>query len=130
KAVESGLRAAASRLPQTDIPSNVRDGARAVLDGYFKKRDSETQNAASEARAAEMIEITAACQLAGFADRAAEFLRSGQTLTQVQSALLALRADASSDRAGGEISARRNVVPDDPTLSWAKAIQRVGARNQ
>lgn len=33
--VDEGLRAAASRLPQTDIPKDVQDRARVVLDHYF-----------------------------------------------------------------------------------------------
>jgi hypothetical protein len=40
KAIPSGLRAAASRLPQTDIPQSVKDDARAVLDAYFERMDS------------------------------------------------------------------------------------------
>ena len=36
-AVSAGLRAAASRLPQTDIPEDVRARARAVLDTYFER---------------------------------------------------------------------------------------------
>lgn len=37
KAVAGGIRNAASRLPQTDIPQDVQDEARAVLDGYEAK---------------------------------------------------------------------------------------------
>lgn len=40
-AVTGGLNAAASRLPQTDIPPDVRDKARAVLDAYREKRQQE-----------------------------------------------------------------------------------------
>jgi hypothetical protein len=40
KASSAGLRAAASRLPQTDgLPQDVRDDARKVLDAYFEKLD-------------------------------------------------------------------------------------------
>lgn len=46
KAIEGGLRAAASRLPQTDIPDSVKTEARAVLDHYFKRRDEEKGNQA------------------------------------------------------------------------------------
>ncbi len=38
-AIPSGLRAAASRLPQADIPPAVRARARAVLDGYFRRME-------------------------------------------------------------------------------------------
>jgi len=42
KAITAGLRAAASRLPGTDIPDDVKERARAVLDGYFERMaDSE-----------------------------------------------------------------------------------------
>jgi HK97 family phage prohead protease len=37
KAIEGGIRAAASRLPQTDAPEAVREEARKVLDGYETK---------------------------------------------------------------------------------------------
>lgn len=39
KAVAAGCRAAASRLPQTDIPQDVKDEARAVLDDYMGRMD-------------------------------------------------------------------------------------------
>jgi len=39
KAVTGGLRAAASRLPQTDAPQEVLERARAVLDGYFERME-------------------------------------------------------------------------------------------
>lgn len=35
RAVASGVRAAASRLPQTDIPSDVADRARSIIDHYM-----------------------------------------------------------------------------------------------
>lgn len=38
-AVPGGLRAAASRLPQTDAPQAALDRARSVLDGYFKRME-------------------------------------------------------------------------------------------
>ena len=37
KALKSGIDAAASRLPDTDIPDDVKTKARAVIDGYEKK---------------------------------------------------------------------------------------------
>lgn len=37
KAVDAGLQAAASRLPGTDIPEDVKSRARAVLDAYFAR---------------------------------------------------------------------------------------------
>ena len=44
RAVKSGIDAAASRLPDTDIPESVRQDARGVLDAYEKK-NSGTGNA-------------------------------------------------------------------------------------
>jgi uncharacterized protein len=40
-AIPAGLRASASRLPQTDAPQAVLDEARAVLDGYFEALNAE-----------------------------------------------------------------------------------------
>jgi HK97 family phage major capsid protein len=36
-AVDAGLRAAASRLPQADLPPDVKERARALLDAYFER---------------------------------------------------------------------------------------------
>lgn len=41
-AVDRGLRAAASRLPQTDAPEAVKNRARRVLDGYFERMDDKS----------------------------------------------------------------------------------------
>ena len=46
-AVKEGLRAAASRLPQTDIPDSVKEEARAVLDAYFERMDNEDKTIVS-----------------------------------------------------------------------------------
>ena len=48
--VDSGLRAAASYLPQTDAPEDVRQRAREVLDGYFKKLEATRDRDASTAQ--------------------------------------------------------------------------------
>ena len=37
EAIPAALRAAASRLPQADLPQDVKDRARGVLDGYFER---------------------------------------------------------------------------------------------
>jgi HK97 family phage prohead protease len=42
-AIPAGLRASASRLPQTDAPQAALDEARAVLDGYFEKFNAESE---------------------------------------------------------------------------------------
>jgi HK97 family phage prohead protease len=49
-ALASGVRAAASRLPDTDIPDDVREAARKVLDGYEAKMTDKTDKAAPRAR--------------------------------------------------------------------------------
>lgn len=41
KASAAGIRAAASRLPNTDIPQSVKDSARDVLDGYEAKMSDD-----------------------------------------------------------------------------------------
>lgn len=45
KAVAGGIRAAASRLPQTDISQSVKDVARGVLDGYESKLKTDDKSA-------------------------------------------------------------------------------------
>ena len=42
-AVTGGLRAAASRLPQADLPDDVKERARALLDRYFERLNSEDE---------------------------------------------------------------------------------------
>lgn len=41
RAITSGLRAAASRLPQTDIPEGVKDKSRKILDAYFDRLEED-----------------------------------------------------------------------------------------
>lgn len=49
KAVNGGIRAAASRLPQTDAPQSVLDEARSVIDAYEKRfGDGESGKAIGE----------------------------------------------------------------------------------
>ncbi|HWY14423.1 MAG TPA: head maturation protease, ClpP-related [Rhizomicrobium sp.] len=43
KAIEGGLRAVASRLPNTDIPESLKNEIRSKLDTYFKRRDDEKE---------------------------------------------------------------------------------------
>jgi HK97 family phage prohead protease len=42
KASPAGLRAAASRLPQTDAPQDVLDRARAVIDHYYERMEEDS----------------------------------------------------------------------------------------
>jgi hypothetical protein len=46
-AISAGLQAAASRLPQTDIPQDVADEARAVLDGYFAEMHKQQEQSSA-----------------------------------------------------------------------------------
>jgi ATP-dependent Clp endopeptidase proteolytic subunit ClpP len=123
RAMAGGLRAAAQRLPQTKIPDDVKSRAQAVLDAYDKRRQKPNASAAAE--------IAAACQLAGFADRTAEYLLAGKSLAQVRSELQALKAD--QGRAPGEhdVSGRNNRLPgfEVHTASWAKALEKINARS-
>jgi len=48
-AMPSGVRAAASRLPQADIPEDVRDEARAVIDSYEAKMNGKSGRVLSQA---------------------------------------------------------------------------------
>jgi len=51
KALKSGIDAAASRLPQTDIPDDVKTKARAVIDGYEKRmKPDDKSSKAAQAR--------------------------------------------------------------------------------
>lgn len=48
KAVAGGIRSAASRLPQTDIPDDVRSHARDVLDGYESRMNKAIEETETE----------------------------------------------------------------------------------
>lgn len=50
KAVTDGIRAAASRISQTDIPDDVAKGAQALLDGYEQKIKDREKNATAARR--------------------------------------------------------------------------------
>ncbi len=47
--IDAGLRACASRLPQTDAPQDVLDRARGVIDGYQKAMEKEGKSLGMEA---------------------------------------------------------------------------------
>jgi ATP-dependent Clp protease protease subunit len=129
RAMEGGLNAAASRLPQTDIPDDVKTGARAVIDAYDKRRD-DAQNANATAKLA--ADIAAHCDLAGEPQRAAEYILSGKSLAEVRSELQAIRLERGRPRDGSqEISARRDPLAghDMPAMtSWAKTLDKLNAK--
>jgi ATP-dependent Clp protease protease subunit len=52
KAVESVIDAAASRLPDTDIPDAVKSRARAVIDAYEKRAGSDADDTSNQAASA------------------------------------------------------------------------------
>jgi len=70
KAMPSGIRAAASRLPQTDAPSSVLDDARKVIDAYETKMGAG-ENAADKALDGHS-DLTAVAALAWLLDRLAD----------------------------------------------------------
>jgi ATP-dependent protease ClpP protease subunit len=121
--LRKALRAALSALPQAAAASLTAGAARDL-----PLVEAEPNGGGKEARAEEMIQISAACKLAEFAELATEFLQSGKSLVQVQSELLALRADRGSD-GKGEISSRHNPISGDPTKAWAKTLDKINARN-
>ena len=51
KASPAGIRAAASRLPQTDAPEDVLDRARAVIDHYQSRMEEDSAKAWAKRRA-------------------------------------------------------------------------------
>lgn len=55
--VDAGLRAAASRLPQTDAPQEVLDRARTVLDHYYEKLEKMQGAAASRDKGARKMKV-------------------------------------------------------------------------
>ena len=66
KAVAGGVRAAASRLPQTDAPQNVLDEAKGVLDSYEKTHAPQDDNSKSveyETKAGRKISAATAMKL-------------------------------------------------------------------
>lgn len=74
---------------------------------------------AAQAAAKRESEITAACSIAGKPDKAAEFVASTKTLSEVVAALRAERP------ATEEINARHSTANADKAGSWDKVIARV-----
>jgi HK97 family phage prohead protease len=70
KASPPGLRAAASRLPQTDAPQDVLDRARAVLDHYFERMEE------SESKSRRPDFVTKQAELTVTEDRSGRFIAS------------------------------------------------------
>lgn len=63
KAMPAGIRAAASRLPQTDIPDDVATKARAVLDHYEGKMKTDKQASLTVTIPAGISETSLAAQM-------------------------------------------------------------------
>jgi ATP-dependent Clp endopeptidase proteolytic subunit ClpP len=225
KASAGGLRAAASRLPQTDIPDNVRTEARGVIDHYQAKEDhpanarakkskaeaekpgaailaaaqelearaavlppydpddaaeaqalfqsarallddaaaaldgtepdeaadqaqllltqivTDTQNKAkrkpveeeappvdhAKAERDRCAEIVAACELAGHPGKAAGFINSDKTPSQVKSELRGMPRGTRTDRGADDVSARHTGLTETEA-SWGPVIDRVNQR--
>lgn len=58
KAVKGGIKAAASRLPQTDVPQVAKDEARKVIDAYEAKMDAGDKDAGHRRRKDDGMEET------------------------------------------------------------------------
>lgn len=70
-AVAAGVRAAASRLPQTDIPDDVKDKARAVIEHYEGKMAEKSQPAFTVKGLYDCAELASLlCNLGWIHDRA------------------------------------------------------------
>lgn len=128
KASTAGIRAAASRLPQTDIPQSVKDTARGVLDKYEAKSkpkghamtknanaegaemfEGEDQTTVTEARAderkrvlAQQKEVNSICRVAGHPELAAKFNEDGKSLTEVVAELDKLGKGKTTTRASAD----------------------------
>ena len=77
KASPAGLRAAASRLPQTDAPQDTLDRARAVLDHYFDQMEEEAGKMSARRADAHPHWMQKTVQLAEVGDdRTAQFIAS------------------------------------------------------
>ncbi len=96
KAAPSGIRAAASRLPGSDLPDNVKTEARAVLDHYeekMKKDDGE------KAEAKRVSDILALCATQGTLSADAQrFIAQKLPLDKVRIEIAALKAKAADAR--------------------------------
>lgn len=129
KASTAGIRAAASRLPQTDIPQSVKDTARGVLDSYeskakpkgktmkpnlteadFEGHDEATATAVAEAKTtakaeilAQQKDVNALCRLAGKPEMAAKFNEDGKTVAEVMATLDTLPKKTGAQRTAGQI---------------------------
>jgi ATP-dependent protease ClpP protease subunit len=126
--LRKALRAALSALPQAaaDAPAVYLTGDLASFPA--NSGEAEQNGGGKETRAEEMIQISAACKLAGLSDLATEFMQSGKSLVQVQSELLKLRANR-GDGSDGEIGSRHNPISRDLTETWAKTLDKINARN-
>lgn len=83
KASKAGIRAAASRLPDTDIPQSVKDTARAVLDHYEEKMGDDGGESSFEASAAALKTLftNGVLKLDEFTARMMALARAGRVLS-------------------------------------------------
>jgi ATP-dependent protease ClpP protease subunit len=129
-AIAAGLDNAASRLPQTDIPKDVKDRAEAVLQHYRDRRKQQQGVASASAERERAANIAAACQIAGRPDLAAGFIAAGKSIAQAMAELALLAAQ----RAGPNLDPRHNPADPDPgrddgALSWGRVIERLNRRH-
>jgi HK97 family phage prohead protease len=81
KASAAGIRAAASRLPDTDIPQGVKDEGRKVLDGYEAKMGADDKAFEASATALVTLFKNGAMGADEFADRLKRLARAGRVLS-------------------------------------------------
>lgn len=126
--------------PISQEPAMDEDQKRAAAEAEAKREaeaKAERERIAAEARAAEQkrsAEITQACASVGFAARAAEYIRDGLTLDQVNSKLVTAMAERDAQSGGHSRGTNVRTVSDEQETR-AKGIGealmlRVDARAQ
>lgn len=120
KAMASGIRAAASRLPQTDIPDDVKTSARAVLDHYETKMGDGDKFIQTLLLKIDSTEVRAAIELALKAGRRISAATKAQLKVAMEhhaamgECLMSLMEDDSEEPDGDEPE-----EPDAPTAEPA-----------
>lgn len=131
KVAKSGLRAAASRLPDSDLPDDVKKEARAVLDHYEEKAGMKKENDNAEGRARKPKIVRGLCDVAqlawlleqlGWLHSSAEIEaeiegdgstvpeKLGAALKEVGDVLVAMTEEEVTELFGGETT---DVTPED-----------------
>lgn len=149
KAVTEGLRAAASRLPQTDAPQAELDIAKSVLESYEEKAGVGDEDRAAGARVRrtmvkrglyEVGELAYVMQQLGWVKDCAAFEASvendasavpamlGEALKKLGEALIAMTAEEVAEMLAGVEDDAEDVPPDERALSPRVRAFRRGLR--